>query len=220
MAARKNKNQSEVWGDIADQQDKLNLNISSLKGSHTDVRSAESASSLQLTLENDDLDSIRNDYRSRFLSLPGEDDAITGFAYAINGEFYGADIYNSTKLFRKMWPRLLNAVIVEAITDFKGDTVSFEAPGNVLEKMAAGYSGDPENEEINDATRSVIYENSKMVVFETFDKIHSNWLHKSFLVKDTTESEKVYEIDFQRRNYMNRNDLQQRIEDIDTRQQQ
>lgn len=220
MAARKNKNQSEVWDDIAEQQDKLNVNISSLKGSHADVRSEESASSLQLTLENVDLDSIRNDYRSRFISVPDQDNDIIGFAYAINGELYGADIYNSARLFQKMWPRLLNAVIVEAITDFKGDTVSFDTPENVLEKMAAAYSGDPEKKEINDATLSVTFEHSEIIVFETHDEMRNNWLHKSFLVKDTTESEKVYEIDFQRQNYRNRNDLQQRIEDIDTRQQE
>lgn len=220
MAARKNKNQSEVWGNIAEQQDKLSVNISSLKGSNIDVRSGESASSLQLTLENDDLDSIRNDFKMQFLSVPGENEEIIGFAYAVNGELYGADIYNSATLFRKMWPRLLNSVIVEAITDYKGDSISFNPPHNILEKLASGYSGDKKEEDINAATQSVTYERNEMIVFETYDKMHHDWLHKSFLMKDTTKAEEIYEIDFQRRDYRNRNDLQQRIEDTDTGQQE
>ena len=220
MAARKNKNQSEVWGNIAEQQDKLSVNISSLKGSNIDVRSGESASSLQLTLENDDLDSIRNDFKMQFLSVPGENEEIIGFAYAVNGELYGADIYNSATLFRKMWPRLLNSVIVEAITDYKGDSISFNPPHNILEKLASGYSGDKKEEDINATTQSVTYERNEMIVFETYDKMHHDWLHKSFLMKDTTKAEEIYEIDFQRRDYRNRDDLQQRIEDTDIGQQE
>lgn len=220
MAARKNKNQSEVWGDIAEQQDKLSVNISSIKGSHIDVRSGESASSLQLTLENDDLDSIRNDYKVQFISVPDEDDGIIGFAYVVNGELYGADIYNSAALFRKMWPRLLNSVIVEAITDYEGDSISFNPPQNILEKLAEGYSGDKKEEDINAATQSVTYELDEMIVFETYDKMHHDWLHKSFLFKDTTQAEEIYEIDFRRPDYRNRNNLQQRIENTDTGQQE
>jgi len=218
MAARKNKNQSEVWSDITEQQDKLNENISFLKGSHINVRAVESSSSLQLTLENDDLDSIRNDYKLQFISVPGNNSDIIGFAYAVNGELYGADIYNSAVLFRKMWPRLLNSVIVEAITDYQGDSVSFGRPENILEKLAAGYSGDKKKEEINSATQSVTWESNDLIVFETYDKVHHNWLHKSFILKDTTRAEEIYEIDFQRPGYRNRIPYQQRIENIDSSQ--
>src|SRR2546423_15018830 len=52
LAARYGQNQSEVWSGVAEQQMKLNQNLSRLSGETVDARSTASSSSLQLTLEN------------------------------------------------------------------------------------------------------------------------------------------------------------------------
>ncbi|MBU0765118.1 MAG: hypothetical protein KJ607_09820, partial [Bacteroidetes bacterium] len=62
IAAKYESNQSEVWSGVSELQNKLNENVSAIKGEEVDVRSGESESSLQLTLENDDLKSIMNEY--------------------------------------------------------------------------------------------------------------------------------------------------------------
>jgi hypothetical protein len=44
-----------------------------------------------------------------------ETNDIVGYAYAINGEFNTADIYESNALFKKMWAKALEAAACEAV---------------------------------------------------------------------------------------------------------
>lgn len=187
IAAAKEKDQSAVWENISVQQDNLSENVSNLKGSKTEVRSAQSRTSLQLTLENKDLDSLRNIYRNAFENMPGKDNEITGFAYAVNGEIFGADLYGSRRLFIKMWPKLLNSVVVEAIAELKNDTNKAK-PQNPVETLAKCYlSGNKTVQAVNLITESHCFENDKSIVFETYDLAHKSWIHKSFLLKDPNQ---------------------------------
>ena len=202
FAARKDKNQSAVWSEIATQQTMLNSNVSQMKGKEVDIRSADSQTSLQLTLENKDLDSLRKVYREIFEKIPLSDHDIIGFAYSINGELYGADIYNSRNLFNKMWPKLLNSIIVEAITDYKGDTVKFSKTDNIIASLSNCYGGTKTEQEINKATKSVSYETDKNIAFDTFDLYHKDWIHKSYIMKDP-DFKSQPKTDFNRINYRN-----------------
>lgn len=213
ISARKEKDQSAVWSEISAQQEQLNTNVSKIKGSTVDLRSEKSASSLQLTLENKDLDSLRKKYREIFESIPGKDEEIVGFAYAINGELFGADIYNSRKLFKKMWPKLLNSIIVEAITEFKGDTVKFNKPENIIATLSNCYSGKKTVQEVNKITQSISFETDKNIVFETHDLPHKDWLHKSFIIKDLAPKTD-YRMDFNRPRIRNNNNIQQQNEPV------
>ena len=42
---------------------------------------------------------------------------VIGFAVTINGKLEGAEIYGSSALFHKMWPKLLRAAAVDAFTE-------------------------------------------------------------------------------------------------------
>jgi hypothetical protein len=216
IAAQKDRNQSAVWENVSDQQTTLNTNVSNLKGSVVNVRSEESSSSLQLTLENKDLDSLRKAYREKFESVPKNLPNVVGFAYAINGELYGADLYNSRELFLKMWPKLLNSVVVEAITDFKSDTIKYTKPENVISTLNQVFSGKKNTQEINKITSSISYETDKSVVFEAFDLNHKDWLHKCFIVKDPNVKSE-YQIDFNRniRNNINQAPVRNNINEPD-----
>ena len=84
IASKKYNNQSSVWSSVSEQQEKLNSNVSHYTKSDVDVKSTRSASSLELTLDNKDLQQMRAEYKSHFTNLL-KDNTI-GFAYAINGE--------------------------------------------------------------------------------------------------------------------------------------
>lgn len=217
ISARKEKDQSAVWSGISDQQNKLNTNVSHMKGSAVDIRSVESQTSLQLTLENKDLDSLRKVYRGKFETIPLNDEEIVGFAYSVNGELFGADIYNNRELFKKMWPKLLNSIVVEAITEYKGDTAKFGKPGNIIASLSQCYSGVKNIQEVNKITRSVSFETDKGIAFETYDLNHKDWLHKSYIMKDPNQKSEP-KTDFNRMNYRNninnsnQNNIEQRIE--------
>lgn len=101
--------QSEVWASVAAVQDKLSRNLD------TNVQAAASASSLQLTLENEKLAKARADYIAALKAKGESGDDIVGFAFAINGRLNSAEVYPSNGLFRKMWPKLLDASATEAI---------------------------------------------------------------------------------------------------------
>ncbi|MBN1185745.1 MAG: hypothetical protein JXB49_25915 [Bacteroidales bacterium] len=208
MAAKQDQNQSAVWSSVSAQQDKLNENVSKMKGEDIDVRSSVSATSLQLTLENKDLDSLCNVYRIQLESLP-ENKPVIGFAYAINGELYGGDIYNNSQLFLNMWPKLLHSVIVEAIADFESDTIEYALKENVCSELNKVYKGDTSTRNINDATRIFSFDTKIMVAHHTFDLAHGDWIHKSYIVKDTTQVVPRYEIDFNRNNINDNNNFQQ-----------
>src|SRR5262249_48600698 len=116
LAARYGMSQSEVWSGVAEQQTKLNENVSPFAGRSVHTRSTDSSSSLQLTLENKELDAVKKKYLDKFNSLLDGQTDVIGFVYAINGEINSAEVYNNKNLFRALWPKLLDAAITEAVT--------------------------------------------------------------------------------------------------------
>ena len=116
--------QSQVWANVGRIQEKLSSNLDS------SVTSAQSASSLQLALENDKLATARAAYLTAMTPSALGDDDIIGVAFAINGRIASAEVYPSNGLFRKMWPKLIDASATEAISE-KNATVTAVAPAAV-----------------------------------------------------------------------------------------
>src|SRR5205807_10387558 len=108
-------------------QDKLSVNVGAK------VASPTSASSLQLSLENDKLKDALATYVKALEPAGLEGSDIVGYAFAINGKINSADTYPSNGLFRKMWQKLLSATATEAI----GERSSAVAPPPSLESVTA-----------------------------------------------------------------------------------
>jgi len=183
LAARYGLNQSEVWSGVAEQQTKLSENVSRLTGKSVDIRGPASQSSLQLTLENKDLDAVKRRYLDKLNRvLNGKTDVI-GFAYAINGEINTAEVYNHKSLFRALWPKLLDAAITEAITECSVDhrfrPVNAEGVKAFFE---TALSGTVTERKIWKTTRVKTYTTPTTVLFETLDlDADEVWIHKSFI---------------------------------------
>ncbi len=110
LAAKLGKDQGEVWEKVAESQSKLRAN-----GGY--AMPVDSPSSLQLTLENKELQTAIEEYVAALRGLiEGKPDVI-GFAFAINGGVNSADLYASAPLFRKLWPKLLQASAAEAVAE-------------------------------------------------------------------------------------------------------
>lgn len=136
--------QSEVWAKVAEIQGKLSSKLKSK------VNAAESESSLQLALENKELNKEREGYVTALQAAGTSRDDILGYAVAVNGEIVSADVYASNALFRKLWPRLLKAAATEAIgaeekRDFtapeSGTIKSFLARSEAAEQSAPSLAG-------------------------------------------------------------------------------
>ncbi len=106
--------QTEVWSSVAKTQQKLSGSL------NADVAASASASSLQLSLENEKLQAVRRAYMDALLAAGENGEDIIGYAFAVNGRLNSADVYSSNGLFRKMWSKQLQAAATEAIGE-KGE---------------------------------------------------------------------------------------------------
>ncbi len=108
--------QGRVWAGVAEMQRKLSDTV------QAPVAAPASASSLQLSLENQKLQAtIKETVVALTPAIDKEPDVI-GYVFAINGKINSAEVYGSGALFRKMWPKLLHASAVEALSERKGAT--------------------------------------------------------------------------------------------------
>jgi len=185
LAARYGLSQSEVWSGVAEQQTKLNDNVSRLAGKSVNIRSAASESSLQLSLENKELESAKRQYLDKLNPLLNGKTDVIGFAYAINGELNTAEVYNNKNLFRALWPKLLDAAITEAITECSADHQFRAVKAEEIKAFfETALSGSVAERRVWKTTRVNTFTTPTTVLFETQDlEADGVWIHKSFINK-------------------------------------
>jgi hypothetical protein len=144
-----------------------------------------SRSSLQLTLENDRLKDTLKDYIQKLSPIiEGKNDVI-GFVFAINGEINSADVYASTRLFRKLWPKLLESSATEAIGEF--DKTKLNKPVEtalVKAFLDQDGTGKTETSQVGSKMTLIKRESEKKLFFETRDgKNPADWIHRNYISK-------------------------------------
>lgn len=83
---------------------------------HSEVRSEESPTSLQLTYETEHVTRAVEDYLTVLEHTPAEaGGSVVGVVWAINGVPGHADRYASPALFARLWRKLLRAAATDAI---------------------------------------------------------------------------------------------------------
>jgi hypothetical protein len=171
--------QGQVWSSVTHVQQKLAANL------HGEVRGAESASSLQLTLENERVRKGVEGYVHALVPLLAAHPDALGYVFAIGGELNSAELYASPALFRELWPKLVRASAVEAVAE-RTDGAPHTPPG--LEAVRAfldeADAGAVHAKPALAGTRSVGHETASRVVIETQETTRQNaWLHRSYLKK-------------------------------------
>ena len=111
MAAKLSRSQSEVWQNVAEAQDDLSASM------EKPICSAASPTSYQLAVEDLDLQKRKESYRTALAKMLEDAPDAIGYAFVINGEINTADIYGSGTLFRKLWNKLLDSAVLEAIAE-------------------------------------------------------------------------------------------------------
>lgn len=114
IAVNESRQQGEVWKEVAAAQAKISDNVGK------NVQSASSPSSLQLALEDKDLQARLAKYEKELLHACDGKADVVGVAVAINGEISSADIFATNELFAKLWPKLLRSAATEAIAEISG----------------------------------------------------------------------------------------------------
>ena len=149
------------------------------------VTSQASPTSLQLTLENKNVAESAADYVKQLASLITDKRDVIGYVFAINGQLNSADVYSSNALFKKLWPKLLEASAVEAFAEFeqngKFEPVTVETAQTFLRDAESGKA---EVKTLRPRTRMVKRETEKNILFEARDRTRGDaWVHRNYLTK-------------------------------------
>ena len=167
--------QGGVWTEVAAVQRKLRKNSGA----------KETGSSLQLTLEDKNVQEAVDKYMKKLApALDGQKDVI-GIAFAINGKIDSADVYASSTLFEKMWPKLLKASATEALTEFQKDKKFPKVSAKDVEAcMVDAEKGKMTEKDVSKHIRARMRETEKSILLETLDRQRKGtWIHKTYLTK-------------------------------------
>jgi hypothetical protein len=170
------RRQTEVWRDVADTQSKLAYNVGS------PVAAPESRSSLQLSLENKKVAERIAAYVAALKPAIEKAPDSLGFAFAVNGALNSADLYPSHGLFRKLWPKLLDAAVTEAIAEKNGKTQAPPTPAEVATFLENAEKGRAGERTIDARTRLATRESDKAYYFET-RRTDGDVLHRNYIAR-------------------------------------
>ena len=179
IAANYNSSQRYVWDEVDSFQNKLSKNLGK------SVRSKQSVSSLQLTLEDKEVNRAVREYVNLFSNLVKNDEDAVGFTFAINGKVEGAEIYSSNELFGRLWPKLLQACSLEAVAEMQ-NTEEFVIPaaGSFRAFLEDDEKDEVSEKHINEQLKLVTRLSKEKIVFETYNQSRKQALHKSYIRAD------------------------------------
>jgi hypothetical protein len=117
--------QESVWANVASAQGRLAANVPA-----AGATASPSPTSLELTVEGPAVAGAAEDYEVKLKKSTDAAGDVIGFIYAINGKLNSGDVYASSDLFKKMYPKLLHAAAVEALADREAnwDKISYDVP--------------------------------------------------------------------------------------------
>ncbi len=157
--------QTQVWSEVANAQKNISNNVM------VDVTANSSASSLQLSLENKKLEMATAQFVNKLADITKGKSDVIGYAFAINGKINSADIYLSSHLFTKLWPKMLKAAVTEAISLANKPKARTEPTAAAISKFLADADRGAKKERQTVAKSKVITRASKNgAVYEARDK--------------------------------------------------
>ncbi len=178
LAANKERSQGEVWKKVGEAQDKLSDNVGTV------VNSGVSKTSLQLSLENRKVVETTDEYVKNLLGILENDRDVIGFAFVINGRINSADIYASSFLFKKLWPKLLKATAVEAISELNNArNVKLIKISDIRAFLEGADRGKSEERTVTARMKMVTRESKDDVVFEAYDEKSKAVIHRGYVKK-------------------------------------
>jgi hypothetical protein len=178
-AVREKAQQTEVWAEVSAAQARLAANLGA------SVKSAASESSYQLTLEAAKVRQTTDAFRKDLAELAASHPDALGYVAAVNGKVTGSDVYSTHDLFRRLWPKLLDASAVEAMAAPRLGTSIAPPPMADVRAAATGYGARVSDEKrLNRRTDSLKAELPQGLVFETKDaEAPAGPVHRSYVTK-------------------------------------
>lgn len=175
-AAETSVRQQAVWASVARMQDKLSGNVGG------NVSAPESRTSLQLALENDKLKTAQADYVATLKDAAARHPDIVGYVFAVNGRINSGDVYQSNALFRKLWPKLLDAAVTEAIGERNAAPAGAPPIEAVQAFLAAAENAPAKEQPLPGKTMMDTRDGDKALFVET-RRGKDGYVHRAYVAK-------------------------------------
>ncbi len=178
LAAKKSSSQGAVWQSISVAQDKLSQNVGAR------VNSNVSDSSLQLAVEHSKVRETADAYIKSLQHIVNGRSDVIGYVFAINGQVNSADVYGSSQLFKKLWPKLLKANAIEAIAELQTEKFAPAKPEHAKAFLSDGEKAKATEKAVSKRVGLVTGETSENIFFETRDSAQKDaWVHRNYIKK-------------------------------------
>lgn len=164
LAIRKERDQRRVWQNVEVTQKKLSRNVG------TPVNSPVSQNSLELTLQNKDLQEKKIPYTGELSGAVKDKVDVVGLVVILNRKIYSADVYASPRLFRKLWPKLLDAGATEAIANLNERYALHKPSEEAIEEFLTTNAESSGTTEVLPHYRIIEKNTKDKVIFELEDK--------------------------------------------------
>jgi len=181
LAAKNAESQGEVWRQVAVAQDKLSATTG------TRVNGAASPTSFQLALENKKVQASADSYVKALGTIVNGKPDVIGYVFAINGKINSADVYASSSLFMKLWPKLLQASAIEAVAELRSGEKFAAPPADAVQGFLddSPKGTDEKQKDVSSRVQMVTRESNENVFFETRDRAKSDaWVHRNYIKKE------------------------------------
>jgi hypothetical protein len=169
--------QRKVWDSVSTTQGKLST------GLNAPVYGSQSATSLQLTLENEKLKEARAAYITALEAAGMKDGDVIGYVVAINGKMSSANLYPSNGLFRKMWSKQLAATVTEAIGEKREDAAPEAPKSDAAGEFLAEAERGPKQERSVAVGARVETRDAAGALYNEARQADGKWVHRNYLAK-------------------------------------
>ncbi|MEQ1922898.1 MAG: DUF6569 family protein [Pyrinomonadaceae bacterium] len=178
FAANASRSQTEVWSKVSEAQASLGQNVGGT------VNASDSASSLQLSLENRKVVASIDEYIKKLGSIIDGQSDVIGYAFAINGQINSADIFVSNSLFKKLWSKNLKATATEAVSAQRGVRLADPVKADAVKGFIADADKAKPTERASAGARLVKREDKDNVMIEAVDDKSKVVVHKTYVRKN------------------------------------
>ena len=179
LAAKRANSQGAVWENVTVAQEKLSRNVGAR------VNSTVSESSLQLAVEHSKVRETADSYINALSNIVNGGSDVIGYVFAINGKVNSADVYGSSSLFKKLWPKLLKANAIEAIAELQTEKFAPARPENAKMFLTDSEKAQAKRKDVSKRVGLVTAEDDENVFFETRDRAQNDaWVHRNYIKKN------------------------------------
>jgi hypothetical protein len=171
--------QANIWTGVSQAQASLARNVGG------PVQGEQSPTSLQLTLENSRVQNAIQGYVDKLTPAVGEKNDVIGCVFVVNGQVQTAEVYASASLFQRLWPRLLRAGAVDALSERNGQaTPTTPTAEEVQAFLNEADRGTASRQTTSNRVQVVRQETNRLVRFDTCDRGQQNLVvHRTVLAK-------------------------------------